>query len=249
MPVKATSRLDGITPVDACLQQLVPAVRQRVNTYFGIYYWFRVVFVYVLPCVLLVTLTSLLVNAMRRAAVKRRRLLLLGNRLGGGGARGRLSDSQATTLMLIAVVTSFLVTELPSAAIFVMFIVGETRHASIIEPQTQATVNLLVNLCILLSYPLNFVIYCAMSRQFRDTFRALFLPSCCHGNVFPRPSDKYVEEGAGGEGVTAASPEAVSKKMKVKDKKVEKGKADDLAALAELRCQHSNNRIANCNDG
>jgi len=34
---------------------------------------------------------------------------------------------------------------------------------------------LLLNLFILLSYPLNFFIYCAMSRQFRDAFREL----CC----------------------------------------------------------------------
>jgi len=32
-----------------------------------------------------------------------------------------------------------------------------------------------LNLFILLSYPLNFFIYCAMSRQFRDAFREL----CC----------------------------------------------------------------------
>jgi hypothetical protein len=32
-----------------------------------------------------------------------------------------------------------------------------------------------VNLCICLSYPLNFGIYCGMSRQFRETFKELFI--------------------------------------------------------------------------
>ena len=39
---------------------------------------------------------------------------------------------------------------------------------------------LLLNLFILLSYPLNFFIYCAMSRQFRDAFRELCC-LCCRG--------------------------------------------------------------------
>ncbi len=34
---------------------------------------------------------------------------------------------------------------------------------------------LIVNLCICLSYPLNFGIYCGMSRQFRETFKELFM--------------------------------------------------------------------------
>jgi hypothetical protein len=34
---------------------------------------------------------------------------------------------------------------------------------------------LAVNLCICLSYPLNFGIYCGMSRQFRETFKELFI--------------------------------------------------------------------------
>jgi len=35
---------------------------------------------------------------------------------------------------------------------------------------------LFVNMVIVLSYPFNFVIYCAMSRQFRATFRSMFCP-------------------------------------------------------------------------
>ena len=31
-----------------------------------------------------------------------------------------------------------------------------------------------INFCISLSYPLNFFIYCRMSKQFRDTFKRLF---------------------------------------------------------------------------
>ena len=40
---------------------------------------------------------------------------------------------------------------------------GPTRRASV-----------LINLVILLTYPTNFFIYCAMSTQFRDTFARMF---------------------------------------------------------------------------
>lgn len=37
------------------------------------------------------------------------------------------------------------------------------------------TTTLIINLLICLSYPLNFGIYCGMSRQFRETFKDLFM--------------------------------------------------------------------------
>ncbi|ESO07375.1 hypothetical protein HELRODRAFT_170711 [Helobdella robusta] len=35
------------------------------------------------------------------------------------------------------------------------------------------------NLCIMFSYPLNFFIYCTMSKKFKTTFKELALSSCC----------------------------------------------------------------------
>jgi len=46
-----------------------------------------------------------------------------------------------------------------------------------ISAETLHNVSLIINLFIILSYPLNFFIYCGMSRQFRETFRRLFVSS------------------------------------------------------------------------
>lgn len=43
------------------------------------------------------------------------------------------------------------------------------------DDSTQNATIMFINLAILLSYPLNFFIYCAMSRRFRDTFKCLFV--------------------------------------------------------------------------
>ena len=44
-----------------------------------------------------------------------------------------------------------------------------------VDYQIVKGVVLVVNLLISLSYPLNFGIYCGMSRQFRETFKELFI--------------------------------------------------------------------------
>jgi len=75
--------------------------------------------------------------------------------------------------MLVAVVGVFLVVEFPLAVLFIIVIVENTWSLTIIEPNRMATASLFVNLFILLSYPLNFFIYCGMSRQFRGTLCAL----------------------------------------------------------------------------
>src|SRR5207253_451760 len=50
----------------------------------------------------------------------------------------------------------------------------QTFDIVILNPSTRVMASLLVNLCIMLSYPINFFIYCGMSRQFRETFKGLF---------------------------------------------------------------------------
>jgi len=53
----------------ACRVSLVSFIERYSQIYFNIYYWFRVVFIHLVPCTALVILTGLLVNAMRRAQV------------------------------------------------------------------------------------------------------------------------------------------------------------------------------------
>jgi len=54
----------------ACRVSLVSFIERYSQIYFNIYYWFRVVFIHLIPCTALVILTGLLVNAMRRAQVR-----------------------------------------------------------------------------------------------------------------------------------------------------------------------------------
>ena len=85
-----------------------------------------------------------------------------------------LQDSNCTTLMLVAVVGLFLLVEFPLGILLIIMIISNTFEIRILEEPTFHTLSLFSNFFILLSYPLNFFIYCGMSKQFRETFKRLF---------------------------------------------------------------------------
>jgi len=72
--------------------------------------------------------------------------------------------------MLVVVVTLFLLVEFPMGVSMSIMIVENTADKALVAEDTRALLDLFLNLVILLSYPLNFFIYCAMSRRFRQAF-------------------------------------------------------------------------------
>ena len=174
-PVTIQKRLDPTQEMEACISNFTPFVERYQNYYFNIYFWFRVIFIHIVPCVTLMVLNALLINAMR-AAQRRREQLLMQNRK---SECRRLKESTCTTLMLVAVVGLFLLVEFPQAIFLTIMIIENTfsNQFQILGENTRILASLFINFFILLSYPVNFFIYCGMSRQFRDTFKRLFIPN------------------------------------------------------------------------
>jgi hypothetical protein len=159
--------------MEVCIVEYTPLVLKYLDVYFNVYFWFRVVFIHLVPCVTLMVINALLINAMR-AAQRRRELLLRQNRK---SECRRIKESSYTTMMLVAVVGLFLLVEFPQAIFLQITIVENNFETDIIDEYTRLVAALFINFFILLSYPVNFFIYCTMSRQFRDTFKKLFVPS------------------------------------------------------------------------
>jgi hypothetical protein len=170
-PVLLTSLSDPSTTTVGCVGVHAPFVAYDINVYYNVYYWFRVVFIHLVPCSVLIVFNALLVQTLRQAQ-RRRRQLLAQNRK---SESRRLAESSVTTMMLVAVVGVFLLVEFPLALLMIVMIVDNTFELTLLDAHSRAVATLLVNLFILLSYPLNFFIYCGMSRQFRDTFKGLFM--------------------------------------------------------------------------
>lgn len=135
------------------------------NFYFNYYFWFRVIFVHMGPCIALIVLNALLFKAMK-AAQKKRLALFKDNKKTNESRKMR--DANSTTVMLIVVVTVFLFVEVPLAIITVLHLVHNTViELSFIESDSVPVLILFSNFFITLSFPINFAIYGCMSKMFR----------------------------------------------------------------------------------
>ncbi|CAF5170240.1 unnamed protein product, partial [Rotaria sp. Silwood1] len=73
--------------------------------------------------------------------------------------------------------TMFLIVEIPMALYLIISGVLRALKSDFLADFLRFAVQLL-NFAVLLSYPINFFIYCRMSRAFRDAFTKLVCPSC-----------------------------------------------------------------------
>ena len=141
------------------------------DVYFVIYYSFRLIFVHIGPCTALVVLNILLFKALKKAQIKRDKLFQENRK----NECKKLRDSNCTTLMLIVVVGVFLATEIPLAITTALHIIQNYFSVTIADYETLNLIILITNFFIMSSCPINFAIYCGMSRQFRETFKDLFI--------------------------------------------------------------------------
>lgn len=170
IPLLVKSRLEPETTIVSCRYVYSQFIGDNLNVYFNVYYWFRVIFIHLVPCTALVFMNAILVQTMRVAQTRRQQLLKQNRRT----ESRRLAESNVTTMMLVAVVGVFLVVEFPLAILFIVMIVENIEDRIIMDPMSASVASLFINFFILVSYPLNFFIYCGMSRQFRETLKSLF---------------------------------------------------------------------------
>ncbi|XP_023346096.1 sex peptide receptor [Eurytemora carolleeae] len=172
--------------VMACTVQFSDWLKSiSLNAYFLTFYWFRVIFVQLVPCVALVILNTLLFSAMKRAERRRQKLMAgkiraaakaakSNSTASNGTANKRQRDANSTTLMLIVVIAIFLTVEIPLMVITALHTISSSLY-EFLNYELVKKIIVLMNVGLCLSYPLNFGIYCGMSRQFRETFKNLFV--------------------------------------------------------------------------
>jgi len=85
----------------------------------------------------------------------------------------------ASTMLLVPIVGVVVLIELPIAALTVIVVVQYTFRVKLIDPTALALFSVFINLAIVLSYPVDFFVFCSMSRQFRATFVAMI--TCSSG--------------------------------------------------------------------
>ncbi|CAJ0586391.1 unnamed protein product, partial [Mesorhabditis spiculigera] len=127
-------------------------------------YWTNGILFKVVPCILLTLSIVALLKIIADVANRRKNLAQVMNK--------KKMPRDHTTPMLVAVLSIFLVAELPQGILHVSNAIfdNETFHRRVYIPLGD-----LMDLLSLINSAVNFIIYCAMSRKFRAVFLNLFL--------------------------------------------------------------------------
>nr|KAG5698443.1 hypothetical protein BaRGS_021973 [Batillaria attramentaria] len=134
-------------------------------------FWEFVPYECFIPCVILVVMNVLLIRAMRQAEKRRVELLRQNRRR----ESRRLRESTSTTLMLVIVVSLFLLVEIP---VGIFKILESPQFANTLGHDVRNSIAITDNLFIVVNNSFIFVVYCTMSKKFRNSLKHLLTPSC-----------------------------------------------------------------------
>lgn len=120
----------------------------------------------ILPSVILTFLSTLIIIAMQRAKKRRARLL---NNISRVIDSDGSSEHNRTTMMLVAVVLCFIITDVPQGVL-----AWYSAHDPDFFYKVYINIGDLLDILVLINCAVNFILYCIMSQQFRNTFKSLF---------------------------------------------------------------------------
>ncbi|CAH1798887.1 unnamed protein product [Owenia fusiformis] len=174
-PIKFPSKIGNNVLEEACIPVESDWYASVDFTYFNMYFITRAAVIQVLPCLLLGIFNCLLMKTVVMGNRARKGLLEDNAKL-----EARLSkESIRTTVMLQVILILFLISEVPVAVILIIKVIQMNTGILIIHPNAEAILAVMSNLIILLSYPMNFIVYCSMSRKFKKTMLKIFSQDCC----------------------------------------------------------------------
>lgn len=152
-------------------------------------FWVQAIIIKLIPCIGLVILSIFIIKTMREAEARRRNLkktattvamlnsTSAGNDGAAGGDTSRDSRTNRTTRMLLIVVALFVLTELPQCILLLL-----SGCLPFFQEEVYHPLGDVMDILALINNSINFILYCAMSKQFRDTFRELFVQPCSRKN-------------------------------------------------------------------
>jgi len=129
-------------------------------------FWFFGVIMKVVPCILLTFFSSVIILTMFQANKRRVRL----RQKTSSSDHDINHEHNRTTWMLVSVVLFFVITQMPQGILAMISGLNEEFFEKI-----YANLGDVLDLLVLLNSAVNFILYCSMSQQFRDTFKNLFI--------------------------------------------------------------------------
>ncbi|XP_055603205.1 G-protein coupled receptor dmsr-1-like [Uranotaenia lowii] len=171
------------------LYRMLPSeLAEQYPALLNVNFWIYSVVIKLIPCIALTVLSLRLIAALLEA--KHRRKQLTGNTKGAkqivdgkvvdisqkknSKSNDKEKQTDRTTRMLLAVLLLFLITEFPQGILGLLSaLLGKHFFYN-----CYLKLGDVMDVLALMNSAINFILYCAMSRQFRDTFNYLFRPKC-----------------------------------------------------------------------
>ena len=162
-----------------------------MNTTFGrvltsVNFWIHAIVIKIIPCALMSVFGLLLVWTLKHT---HKRSMQLRRSSRADGRRMRTRDHSRTTRMLIVVIVLFLITELPQGILALCSGLVPNLYEAYYQPLGDT-----MDIVALINNSINFVLYCSMSKQFRETFISLF----CFRQGLHNPMDNLATAADGG---------------------------------------------------
>ena len=145
---------------------------------FKLIFFTQAIFFKIIPCILLIVFSCLLVHSIHITCKSIFELQRNDQEI------KKTKDYNRINIMLLLVCISFFLTEFPQGVLTFLCIVFESKH---IYENIYMKLDDIVDLITLFNSAINFIIYCLMSREYRETFKHIFM---CLKN----PSQKMVEK-------------------------------------------------------
>ncbi|CAG5132474.1 unnamed protein product [Candidula unifasciata] len=162
--------IQNTTTTEFCYWVALSEFAYKHQMFINFVHWLYGVVIKILPCILLAYLSTLIVIAMQKAKKRRARLL---NNISRVIDHDSSNEHNRTTMMLVAVVLSFIITEIPQGLVAWISAVDKYFYHNVYFHLGD-----IMDILVLINSAVNFILYCIMSKQFRDTFINVFFAKC-----------------------------------------------------------------------
>jgi len=147
------------------------------NLIFQISFYIQAIVGKILPCILLGVFIGLIRYNLNVIELNKENLINLNNMIEAAATNVNTNDHvekqrnehKRKTLMLLFVCLLLLIAELPQALLLLCSIFSDHIYLNIYKPLGD-----LLDVLVLITYPVNFFIYCSMSQLFRNEFYSIF---------------------------------------------------------------------------
>lgn len=145
------------------------------------YIWITLLLCHLLPCIALIVLAANMMRALNK----------LNNNIDmHTGVNRRKERNRKVTLVVVLIVLIFLIPELPYGIFYLMIVTLRHSNKNIFPLRTNRIVHTAYEILLIVSYHLNFWVYCLMIQSFRNLMKQVVRLLSCRPVNFERLQDE-----------------------------------------------------------